>query len=714
MRRKVFLFIIMMLIGFVVFPNGSMALTSNSPSFGNAQEISSYYFIHYNGEEQKIVINENASLVLTGWADESKSTVNGKLEFLTDSSNQSENITLDVNDNLKELSVPENGSIHYRLVVSDSFEVAEVSPQDLKSQITVIAKNDNGTSIEEVKTIDEYGTVINQVLTYYSTDENNNKRTITKEDYDSLNSVVDSSISVQSSSNSSFVRTQLAGEIPTIRYTTHIQDYGWLNDVSNGEMSGTTGQAKRMEAIKISIPNGQNLGVKYSAHVQDYGWLNYVSDGEVGGITGQSKRMEAIKIELTGANAANYDIYYRVHAQDYGWLDWAKNGEAAGTQGLTKRLETIEIVLVGKGGNAPGSTDKPFIRKPVSLAYSTHVQDYGWMAFVENGAMSGTQGQAKRLEAIKINLQDAQYQGNIIYSTHVQDYGWLNNVSNGQVSGITGQSKRMEAIKIELTGEMANYYDVYYRVHIQDYGWLGWAKNGMKAGSEGRTKRLEAINIKLVPKGQGEAVSETEAFLQPVPFIVFLDPGHGGYEPGAVAGGYREADLNLAVAKKVQSLLINRGYTVYMSRNGDTSVGLLDRSKMANDLHADIFVSIHTNATGSTTTTASGIESYFYESDPNHPSKINTGMATNPVRIAKSMTLADLIHRKMIAFTSAANRGTDGADFSVVRESAMPATLLEIGFINNVSERQKLFTDSYQNLLAKGIADGIDGYYRMY
>ena len=197
-------------------------------------------------------------------------------------------------------------------------------------------------------------------------------------------------------------------------------------------------------------------------------------------------------------------------------------------------------------------------------------------------------------------------------------------------------------------------------------------------------------------------------------FIVFLDPGHGGSDSGATAGGYKEADLNLAVAKKVQSLLLDRGYTVYMSRDNNTLVSLLDRSQMANDLHADIFVSIHHNSTGAGTTTANGIESYFYEYDPNYPSKINAGMHNNFERISKSVTLANLIQEKMVTYTSSNNRGTDGETFSVVRESAMPATLLELGFINNQSERQKLVTDSYQNILAKAIADGIDEYFKIY
>ena len=501
---------------------------------------------------------------------------------------------------------------------------------------------------------------------------------------------------------------------PSVVYSTHVQSYGWLDYVADGTMSGTIGQEKRLEAIKINLQDAPYSGdIKYSTHVQSYGWLDDVSNNEVSGTIGQSKRVEAIKIDLNGEIANYFDIYYRVHAQSFGWLGWAKNGESAGTEGLSKRMEAIEIVLVEKGKEAPGSIDKPFLTKP-SVVYSTHVQSYGWLNFVADGAMSGTEGQSKRLEAIKINLQNSSYSGDITYSTHVQGYGWLNKVSNGEIIGTTGQGKRVEAIQVNLTGEISNYYDVYYRVHSQSYGWLGWAKNGMKAGSEGLSKRLEAIEIKLVPKGQGEAVSEKEAFKDKQPLTVFLDPGHGGSDPGAIGGGYREADLNLAVAKKVQILLLNRGYKVYMSRTNDTTVALLDRSRMANNLEPDIFVSIHHNSTGSGATSSYGIESYYYQYFPDYPPKINVDMHNNPERISKSVTLANLIQENMVDYTGAYDRGTYGETFSVIRESAMPATLLELGYINNSSERQKLVTDSYQNKLARAIADGIHEYFEIY
>lgn len=291
---------------------------------------------------------------------------------------------------------------------------------------------------------------------------------------------------------------------PSISYQTHVQDYGWQSWKSNGEVSGTVGQSKRLEGINIKLSN-INGSIEYKTHVQDIGWQDWKSNGQMSGTSGQSKRLEAIKVKLSGEAANQYDVYYRVHAQDYGWLDWAKNGESAGTEGYSKRLEGIQIVLVKKGGNAPGSTSRPFIYKMIK--YQTHVQNIGWQGEKADGEMSGTTGQSLRLEAIKIQLSSS-IDGGIVYKTHVQDYGWLNFVTNGQASGTTGQAKRLEAIQMQLTGNAKNQYDLYYRVHAQNFGWLGWAKNGESAGTAGYSYRLEGIQIVLVPKG-GNAPGST-------------------------------------------------------------------------------------------------------------------------------------------------------------------------------------------------------------
>ena len=312
----------------------------------------------------------------------------------------------------------------------------------------------------------------------------------------------------------------------TTSYRTHVQSFGWQNPVTNGVMSGTSGKAKRLEGIEISVSGNKNLGIQYATHCQTYGWLPWSANGEMSGTTGEAKRLEAIKIQLTGADKDKYDVYYRVHAQSYGWLGWAKNGEPSGTAGYAKRLEGIQIVVVKKNEKAPGLNYagvnaskgvhdfRAYIAKKngaitipgsadsTNIMYKTHVQSFGWQNWVLNGTMSGTSGKAKRLEGINIKLSNAAYAGGVQYRTHVQTYGWEKEWrKDGAMSGTSGKAKRLEAIQIKLYGEMANHFDVYYRVHAQSYGWLGWAKNGEESGTAGYAKRLEGIQIVLVPKG---------------------------------------------------------------------------------------------------------------------------------------------------------------------------------------------------------------------
>ena len=151
---------------------------------------------------------------------------------------------------------------------------------------------------------------------------------------------------------------EVQAEKTKVSYRTHVQTYGWQNFVSNGEMSGTEGQSKRLEGIEIKLENQEyDGGIRYKTHVQTYGWQKWMENGAMAGTQGQSKRLEAIQMELTGEMANHYDVYYRVHSQTFGWMGWAKNGQLAGTAGYSKRLEGIEIKLVSKGAAAPGKTD---------------------------------------------------------------------------------------------------------------------------------------------------------------------------------------------------------------------------------------------------------------------------------------------------------------------------------------------------------------------
>ena len=296
-----------------------------------------------------------------------------------------------------------------------------------------------------------------------------------------------------------------------VKYQTHIQDIGWQNAKYDGALGGTTGQYKRMEGIVMHLVSAPySGGIQYQAHIQDIGWQGWKQDGVLAGTTGQSKRLEAIQIKLTGEMAQHYDVYYRAHTQTYGWLGWAKNGAKAGTEGLSKRMEGIEIRIVPKGGAAPGSTSGSFKEetKPQNIVYQAHMQTYCWLDEVMNGATGGVTGQYKRMEALKIKIQNPKYSGGVQYRAHLQTTGWQGWKSNGEMAGTTGQYRRMEAVQIKLTGKMAEKYDIYYRAHVQTYGWLGWTKNGAKAGTEGLSKRMEGIQIQLVPKG-GKAPGNT-------------------------------------------------------------------------------------------------------------------------------------------------------------------------------------------------------------
>ena len=296
-----------------------------------------------------------------------------------------------------------------------------------------------------------------------------------------------------------------------VQYRTHVQTIGWQDWKENGALSGTTGQSKRLEAIYIELKDADySGGIEYQTHIQDIGWQGWKSNGEMAGTTGQSRQMEAVQIKLTGKMAEKYDIYYRAHVQTYGWLGWTKNGAKAGTEGLSKRMEGIQIQLVPKGGAAPGSTSSSFKEKakPQNIVYQAHMQTYCWLGEVMNGATGGVTGQYKRMEALKIKIQNPKYSGGVQYRAHLQDTGWQGWKSNGEMAGTTGQYRRMEAVQIKLTGKMAEKYDIYYRAHVQTYGWLGWTKNGAKAGTEGMSKRMEGIQIVLVEKG-GKAPGST-------------------------------------------------------------------------------------------------------------------------------------------------------------------------------------------------------------
>ena len=157
-----------------------------------------------------------------------------------------------------------------------------------------------------------------------------------------------------------------------------------------------------------------------------------------------------------------------------------------------------EISEVNESNESLEQTTPTSENTSTSVDYESHVQDKGWQEEKKDGEVSGTTGESKRIEAVNIQLENQEYQGNINYQAHVQDIGWQTTVWGGEVAGTVGQAKRLEAVKMWLTGDMANYYSIQYRVHIQDIGWQDWARDGIIAGTIGLGKRIEAIEIRLI------------------------------------------------------------------------------------------------------------------------------------------------------------------------------------------------------------------------
>lgn len=137
---------------------------------------------------------------------------------------------------------------------------------------------------------------------------------------------------------------------PSVVYQSHLAERGWTSAVSNGATSGTTGESRRMEGLKIYLQNVSG-GITYRAHVQNIGWMGWTSNGSMAGTEGRSLRMEAIEIKLTGQAAQKYTVQYRVHVQEIGWMDWVSDGMTAGTVGRSLQIEAIQIKLVEKNGS---------------------------------------------------------------------------------------------------------------------------------------------------------------------------------------------------------------------------------------------------------------------------------------------------------------------------------------------------------------------------
>lgn len=172
---------------------------------------------------------------------------------------------------------------------------------------------------------------------------------------------------------------------------------------------------------------------------------------------------------------------------------------------------------------------------------------------------------------------------------------------------------------------------------------------------------------------------------------VVLDAGHGGKDPGANRDDAVEKEITLEIAKMTRDFLEESDYKVGMTRESDEYIDLGNRSKIANERKATVFVSIHCNS--SEDDEGKGVETYYTE---------QKGL--------EDEILAEMIQESLIKQTDATDRGIKVANYTVIVRSSMPAVLVEVGFLTDAEENALLQKVEYQEKLAKGISEGIKKY----
>ncbi|MBU3087449.1 C40 family peptidase [Clostridium gasigenes] len=185
-------------------------------------------------------------------------------------------------------------------------------------------------------------------------------------------------VSVLIPCTTSFAAAEYVGNTNTsIWYTPHVQDIGWMPTVTNGDIGGTTGQAKGLEALEVDVLDSASINIFYQAYVKNTGWTDIKRDGQTVGTTGKGLPLTAIAISVQDKNNSNvqsssYDVRYKLHVSNIGWGEWVYNGNVAGTEN-GNNIEAIQIEIRAKG-SAPSNKGEAIVAE----AYKHIGKPYVW------------------------------------------------------------------------------------------------------------------------------------------------------------------------------------------------------------------------------------------------------------------------------------------------------------------------------------------------
>lgn len=225
------------------------------------------------------------------------------------------------------------------------------------------------------------------------------------------------------------------------------------------------------------------------------------------------------------------------------------------------------------------------------------------------------------------------------------------------------------------------------------------ASSGNQSAPEGNVPLSGDVGTEMTQVSQSGGAAETLPEITPEPEpqipLIVLDPGHGGEDEGCMRGDALEKEINLEIALRTAVRLREMGFDVVLTReDNDADPTLEERVAIAEESEADIFVSIHQNACEKRESSVRGIETWYCDSTEG------------------SRRLAQLVHMKSLEETEASERDLQETDeLYVIRETSMPACLIETGFLSNGEERKLLCDPVYQDKIAAGIAAGINYYF---
>jgi N-acetylmuramoyl-L-alanine amidase len=262
------------------------------------------------------------------------------------------------------------------------------------------------------------------------------------------------------------------------------------------------------------------------------------------------------------------------------------------------------------------------------------------------------------------------------------------------------------------------------------------AKAKVKA-QKAKTKKIKKATVVRV-------VEKEEPYIIPISSNsysgkgrIVIDAGHGGHDSGAVGAGKKEKDLVLQIAKRLERQLKKRGYTVYMTRKNDRFLKLPQRTRIADRKDAKVFISLHANSVPKRKRNKiRGVETFFLQNTRDAKSQriaarenkavlkgagsklsktVIIDSVLNGPKIVQSNKLAIDVQRRMMSnlhsrYKDVRDGGVRHAPFWVLVGASRPSILVEVGYISHPRERKRLFTPAYQELIAKGIAEGVNNY----